>query len=199
MIFYKQASPSGDCPGFTDGVERSRRIGTVPARKNPMPYRILFISILFLFACGGEDRPATEKSQTGSSAPLFKLKDLEGRPFSLESQKGKVVLLRFWSTQCKSCKEEMPRLEATYQGLKSSGMVMITINIRDTAEKTAEFIGGMGLTFPILIDENRDAARKYKVFGVPTSFLIDKEGIIRERFFGDLGNVELENMVRALL
>ena len=57
----------------------------------------------------------------------------------------------------------------------------------------------MGLTFPLLIDENRDATKKYKVFGVPTSFLIDKEGIIRERFFGDLSNVELEKMVGALL
>jgi len=164
-----------------------------------MRYKILFLSILFLFACGVEEKPVLEKEQVGSRAPSFNLKNLEGSPFSLESQKGKVVLLRFWSTQCKSCKEEMPKLEATYQGLKSSGMVMITVNIRDTAEKTAEFIKGMELTFPVLIDENRDAARRYKVFGVPTSFLIDKEGIIRERFFGDMSNVELEKLVRALL
>ncbi len=164
-----------------------------------MSYRALLISFLFLFACGAEEKPATKKEQIGSSAPSFNLKNLEGKSFSLESQKGKVVLLRFWSTQCKSCKEEMPKLEATYKNLKSSGMVMITINSRDTAEKTAEFIVGMGLTFPILIDENRDAARKYKVFGVPTSFLIDKEGVIRERFFGDLDNTELEKMLRALL
>lgn len=164
-----------------------------------MLYRILLISFLFLFACGGEDKPAGEETQLGSNAPLFKLNDLDGKPFSLENQKGKVVLLRFWSTQCKSCKEEMPKLEAAYQGLKSSGMLMVTVNIRDTAKKVTEFIKGMGLTFPILIDENRDAARKYKVFGVPTSFLIDKEGVIRERFFGDLDNAELEKMLRALL
>ena len=160
---------------------------------------LLALSFLFLFACSGKDKPASEEKQVGSNAPSFVLNNLAGSPFSLESQKGKVVLLRFWSTQCKSCKEEMPKLEATYQGLKSSGMVMITVNIRDTAEKIAEFIEGMGLTFPILIDENRDAAKKYKVFGVPTSFLIDKEGVIRERFFGDLSNAELEKLVRALL
>jgi peroxiredoxin len=158
-----------------------------------------FLALLFLLACGSEDKPAGKERQVGSTAPLFKLNDLEGRPFSLENQKGKVVLLRFWSTQCKSCKEEMPKLETTYQELKPSGMVLVTVNIRDTAEKITEFIEGMGLTFPILIDENRDAAKKYKVFGVPTSFLIDKEGVIRERFFGDLSNVELEKLLRALL
>lgn len=160
---------------------------------------LLALSFLFLFACSGENKPAKEEKQIGSSAALFTLNDINGKPFSLAEQRGKVVLIRFWSTQCKSCKEEMPKLEAIYQKLKSSGVTLVTINNRDTAEKIAKFIDGMGLTFPLLIDENKDATKKYKVFGVPTSFLIDKEGVIRERFFGDTSNVELEKMVRALL
>ena len=163
------------------------------------PTIFLAFIFLFLFACSTENKPTKEEKQVGSNAPLFTLNDLEGKPFPLADQKGKVVLIRFWSTQCKSCKEEMPKLEAIYQKLKPSGMTLVAINIKDTAEETAAFIEGMGLTFPILIDEGKKVAKEYKVFGVPTSFLIDKEGTIRERFFGDLSETEIDKLVRPLL
>lgn len=164
-----------------------------------MLYRILFLSLLFLFACSDENKTTSEEKQVGSSAPSFKLNDLSGKPLSLADHKGKVVLLRFWSTACKSCKEEMPKLETVYQELKPSGLILIAINIKDSPEKITEFIDGMGLSFPILIDKNKSAAKDFKVYGVPTSFLIDKEGIIKERFFGDLSETETVELVKPLL
>lgn len=164
-----------------------------------MLYRILFISLLFLFACSEENRTIPQEKQVGSIAPSFKLNDLSGKPLSLADHKGKVLLLRFWSTACKSCKEEMPKLETIYQQLKTSGLVLIAINIKDSPEKILDFIDGMGLTFPILIGENKSAAKDFKVYGVPTSFLIDKDGIIKERFFGDLSEAETVELVKPLL
>jgi peroxiredoxin len=76
---------------------------------------------------------------------------------------------------------------------------LIAINIKDSPEKISDFIDGLGLTFPILIDENKSAAKDFAVYGVPTSFLIDKEGILTERFFGDLSEAETLELVKPLL
>ena len=140
-----------------------------------------FMAIFFLFACSEEDQTLPKENQVGSTAPLIKLNDLSGKSVSLADHKGMVVLLRFWSTACKSCKEELPKLESLYQEFKPSGLRLITINIKDSPEKISTFIDGLGLTFPILLDKNKSAAKDYKVYGVPTSFLIDKEGIITKR------------------
>ena len=164
-----------------------------------MRYKTLFLVLLFLFACSEEHRTSPEEKQVRSIAPSFKLNDLSGKELSLADHKGKVVLLRFWSTACKSCKEEMPKLETLYQELKPSGLVLIAINIKDSPEKITDFIDGLGLTFPILIDENKSTVKDFKVYGVPTSFLIDKEGIITERFFGDLSEAETVELVKPLL
>lgn len=167
--------------------------------KEVMFHRILFsLFLIFLFACDGENKPVQE-TQVGQAAPLFTLKDLQGNPLSLDSRKGKIVLLRFWSTRCKSCKEEMPKLETIFQNLRPSGMILIAVNIEDPPEKVQKFIKGMGLTYTILIDEKKRVAKQYQVFGVPTSFIIDKDGIIRERFFGDLSEEETEKLVKPLL
>ncbi len=158
-----------------------------------------FLALLFLFACGEKNQTIPEEKQVGSRAPSFKLNDLSGKPVSLADHKGKVILLRFWSTACKSCKQEMPKLETIYQELKPSGLLLIAINIKDSPEKVSDFIEGLGLTFPILIDENKSTAKYFKVYGVPTSFLIDKEGIITKRFFGDLSEAETVELVKRLL
>ena len=159
---------------------------------------LLFLLLLLFTACDGSDKPAPA-TQIGQPAPPFNLKDIKGAPFSLEQKKGQVVLLRFWSTQCKSCKEEMPKLEALYQKMNPSLITLVAVNIQDTPEETAAFIKGMGLTFPILIDENKETARQYKVYGVPTSFVIDKTGVIRSRFFGDLSEAETEKLIKPIL
>lgn len=158
-----------------------------------------FLALFFFIACGEESGNTPQEKQIDNPASSFKLNDLSGKPVSLADHKGKVVLLRFWSTACKSCKEEMPKLETVYQELNPSGLVLLAINIKDSPEKIIEFIDGMGLTFPILIDENKSTAKNFKAYGVPTSFLIDKEGIIKKRFFGDLSEAETIELIKPLL
>jgi len=156
-----------------------------------------FFSLLSIAACSSNNLPP--ESQKDKPAPDFTLKDIKSREFSLKKAAGQLVLLRFWSTQCKSCREEMPKLEKTYQDLLPSGMTLIAINIGDSPEKIKTFIEGLGLTFPILLDESKNIAKEYEVFGVPTSFIIDKKGYIRERFFGDLDERELKELIKPYL
>lgn len=160
-------------------------------------YFVFILTILSLSACGKKNQEL--ENQIGKAAPSFSLKDINGTPYSLNNFKGKVVLLRFWATRCESCKVEMPKLESSYRRLFPSGLMVLAVNVEDPPEKAAEFVKEIRLTYPILMDEKKDVTKLYQVYGVPTSFVIDRNGIIRERIFGDLNDEAIEKMVRPLL
>ncbi len=170
------------------------------------PYRLrgillahcLLPLVAVLFACTDKTK-SDKENQLGQAAPSFTLKDLNNTPFSLSNFKGKVVLLRFWSTRCESCKVEMPKLETSYRTLLPSGLMVIAVNVEDPRERAVEFVKELGLTYPILMDDKKEVTKLYQVYGVPTSFIIDREGIVRERIFGDLTEEAIEKMVKPLL
>jgi len=118
-------------------------------------------------------------------APDFVLTDLEGKKVELSSLKGKVVLLNFWATWCPSCRAEMPSLNKLYEGLRSQGFEVVGISTDGSADEVKEYVKQKGLSFRIVMDDKREVSRKYRVFSLPTSFLIDKKGNVVEKFFGD--------------
>lgn len=122
----------------------------------------------------------------GSPAPEVSLKDLQGQDVKLSDFRGKVVLLNFWATWCKPCKEEMPAMQASYDKLRDRGFVVLAVNELEDTEKVAEHIRAYGHTFPVVMDRNNTVANKYGVVGLPASFLIDRQGIVRERVSGNL-------------
>lgn len=155
----------------------------------------VYCLLFFITAC---EKKGPE-TQVGRTAPDFHLKDIKGEGMTLSGQRGKIVLLRFWSTRCPSCKEEMPGLEKTYKGLKDKGLEVLAINVEDPQEVASNFTQEMGITYPILLDEEQKVARIYNVFGIPTTFFIDKEGVIRERVFGDMKEKTVEGIIISLL
>ena len=158
----------------------------------------LLISLLSLISCEKKDKIGPE-DQLGKPAPTFTLKDLNGNQYSLEQWKGKVVLLRFWATRCESCKIEMPKLQAGFRNMLADGFIVVAVNVEDPPEKAGQLVTELGLTFPVLIDENQKVTNLYQVYGVPTTFLIDRKGIIKERIFGDLNNEAIDKLVKPLL
>lgn len=156
------------------------------------------LSLLLLNACEKKNK-IDQEQQLGKPAPIFTLKDIYGNRLSIDKWKGKVVLLRFWATRCESCKVEMPKLQSSFMNLLAEGFLVVAVNVEDPPEKAGEFVRELGLTFPILIDENQKVTNLYQVYGVPTTFLIDRKGIIRERIFGDLNKESIEKIVKPLL
>jgi peroxiredoxin len=120
---------------------------------------------------------------------------------SLSSMKGKVLLLNFWATWCPPCVAEMPSLNRLYGHLKSRGLEVIAISIDRSADDVKEFLGKKGFNFTILMDQGSSVAKRYRVFSTPTTFLIDKNGNIVERFFGDYDwqDKEIEAKIEKLL
>ncbi len=122
----------------------------------------------------------------GQRAPDFTLKDLEGKPVNLSSFKGKVVLLNFWATWCPPCKAELPSMNKLYQQLKNRGLVIIAVSTDRSVSVIKEFTKNNPLDFIIVIDSDLRVSRSlYKVFMLPTTFIIDKRGIISGRYFGE--------------
>lgn len=117
--------------------------------------------------------PVREPTQ----APDFTLQDLQGKAVSLRAFRGKVVLLNFWATWCVPCQWEMAELEKLYQAYKEKGFVVLAVALdADGAQTVKPFVRERKLTYPILLDTRLEAARRYQIFGPPTTFLIDRQG-----------------------
>ena len=134
---------------------------------------------LFIVACG-ESPVAT----VGKPAPDFDTVDLNGNVWSLSKLKGQVVFINFWATWCAPCREEMPSMQRLYTKLPKDKFEMIALFNNDTPKVVKGFVAKLGITMPILSDEYNFAGTKYGLTGVPETFIVDKQGIIREKFIG---------------
>jgi len=105
----------------------------------------------------------------------FTLADLEGKHWTLKSLAGKVVLVNFWATWCPPCRKEMPDLETIYQRFKERGLVILAISDEE-ASKVKPFIEEHKFSYPILLDPGRKVNEAFRVFGIPKSFLYDRNG-----------------------
>lgn len=116
--------------------------------------------------------------QTRTSFPIdFTLPDLQGQPIRLSDLHGGVVLLNFWATWCPPCRAEMPSMSALYQEYREKGLEILAIS-SDVGGKeiVAPFIARLGLTFPVLLDPHNVVSTQLGVRGIPTSYLLDKQG-----------------------
>jgi cytochrome c biogenesis protein CcmG/thiol:disulfide interchange protein DsbE len=127
-----------------------------------------------------------EPLTVGMAAPDFSLPDMQGKTVRLSDYRGKVVFVNFWATWCKPCKEEMPSMEILWENFKSEDFVMLAISMdRVTTKKDIPpFIESMNLTFPILTDSWGQTDKRYKLMGVPETYIIDQNGVLREKVIG---------------
>src|SRR5262245_45070311 len=115
----------------------------------------------------------------GQRAPDFQVQALKGGTVSLAGLRGKVVLLDFWAQWCEPCKKELPQLEKLAKEFSSRGVAVVSISIdkqRNNAERLAT---QLGISFPVGLDPTGTVAARYDLPKMPTSYLIDRKGIIR--------------------
>src|SRR4030042_3298294 len=128
--------------------------------------------------------PLNSDKIVNSKAPDFTLKDLNGKTVSLSAFKGKVVLLNFFATWCPPCRAEMPALNKLYHTLKPRGLEVISVSTDRSINDIKDFLETHKVDFPILFDADRNVAKQYRVFSMPTTFLINRNGVIVEKFYG---------------
>jgi peroxiredoxin len=134
----------------------------------------------------------------GQRAPDFSLPTLRGPRASLSAYRGKVVLVDFWAQWCEPCKKELPELEKLSREFGARGVVVLSVNLdklRANAERAAH---DLGLTFDVLLDPAGGVAGAYDLPKMPSSFVVDKNGVVRFVHEGFEGSGDIERFRREL-
>jgi peroxiredoxin len=141
--------------------------------------------------------------RSGATAPEFELPSLAGRPEALAAYRGRVLFVNFWATWCAPCREEAPALQVLYERLRAEGFAVLAISIDDAGarEKVESFVRDLSLAFPVLLDADQRVYRAYQAYGVPETFLVDRDGRVVERFIGpkNWDDPRYERAIRSLL
>lgn len=153
---------------------------------------------------GNKANQATDFSAVPASvhfaAPELSLRDLAGTEHSLTDYRGRVVLVNLWATWCPPCQAEMPNLEAFYLKHSGEGFEVVAIEDGDPASQVAAFVSEHGITFPVWLDPSYQATdHAFKTSNLPSSYVIDRGGLVRLMWIGAINPANLEKYVTPLI
>jgi cytochrome c biogenesis protein CcmG/thiol:disulfide interchange protein DsbE len=176
----------------------SREVGvSIPWRQSAVA--LLLVLSLGLLGCSGEEPESLEGIDRGKIALDFTLESLDGTRVFLSDYRGQVVLLNFWATWCPPCQAEIPDLEAAYRSYREDGLVILGIDVEESAHAIESFLEDVEMTYPILLDETARVYREYRAPGLPTTLILDREGVIRVRHPGYLSARQLAEYLDQVL
>lgn len=162
------------------------------------------ITVAIVQAMDNESKENDEKDalgglKIGAKAPNFSLKTLDGKQVELSDYEGKKVMLNFWATWCPPCKKEMPDMEK-YTQQAGDDVVVLAVNI-DPENDVQAFVEDNGITFTIPLDSQsakNPVNERYKILSIPTTYFIDKEGIIRNKVISAMTLKDMERNINSM-
>lgn len=177
-------------------------------RKRMIPLSFLGLGLILIAASGYyilkdvsvQNDLSTVPVRVNFSAPELTLTDLNGTTRSLADYRGQVILVNLWATWCPPCKEEMPTLQAFHNEYDNDGFAVIAINDGDPTPDVLQFTKDYELTFPVWLDPTYIATEDaFKTLNLPSSFVIDRSGIVRLQWVGEIDRRMLEKFVTPII
>ena len=160
-----------------------------------MRRRAFLLGALALAACApAEEEPAPV---VGRRAPEFRLAKLNGEPLALADLQGKPVVLNFMATWCGPCKYELPAFQEL--AARRPELSVLLVDLGEDSEMVAEFLDSLKVTLPTVLDETGHVTKSYRVRGLPSTFFIDRAGVIRAVQLGALDGRALESGVTKIV
>jgi cytochrome c biogenesis protein CcmG/thiol:disulfide interchange protein DsbE len=180
-----------------------------PVKKGSMTYAWIGLAVIAVVAgyyiygrgesnAGSAMKPMLPPGELAGSAPAFTLTDLNGKPVSLADFRGKVVVLNFWATWCPPCRREIPDFIDLQREYGSRGVQIVGIAL-DEPEKVQAFARQNGMNYPVLLGSDEISMKYGGIEGIPTTFIIDKDGKIVNRFEGFRPREVFEAEIKQLL
>ena len=157
---------------------------------------LMLTSVLLVAGC------SSQPPRVGELAPDFQLPNLEGQSISLSHFRGKPVLVNFWASWCPPCRYEMPFIQEIFDDKEWSdkGLVILAVDIGESPSTVENFMQSYNLTFQALLDISQEVALEYNIRGIPTTFLIDKDGIIQAIKVGAFSSkADIENSLSKII
>ncbi len=148
-------------------------------------------------AAGGRTTPAPAPVE-GAPAPDFTLNQLDGSAIRLADLKGQVVLINFWATWCGPCRLEMPDIQKQYDALKDKAFTVLAVNLDEPADDVRRYTSDLALTFPVLLDPGAKVNDLYRVRGYPTTFFVNRDGVIQREHVGIMSDGQLKGYLTEL-
>lgn len=139
--------------------------------------------------------------EVGAEAPDFELKTLDGQQVKLTDFRGKKVILNFWATWCPPCKAEMPHMQNFYLKNQNKDVTLLAVNLTSSdkgLDVVDEFVKDYQLTFPILLDTEGVVGNMYKVYSIPTSYILDSKGIITQKIVGPMDEDRMNQLITSI-
>ncbi|MDA8125434.1 MAG: TlpA disulfide reductase family protein [Deltaproteobacteria bacterium] len=145
-------------------------------------------------------RSGQAAARLGDVPSRVALNDLKGKSVAIPSDfKGKIALLHFWASWCPTCRGEMTVLEALYAQYGDKGVVPCSIGMGEKRETALSYIKNLVISYPVLLDPDLSSRKPFAVSGIPTYYVLDRQGAIRHRILGEAPQGGLERMIGTLL
>lgn len=159
----------------------------------------LFPTLLLLALLAGCEQNVTAV-KTDAPAPAFTLERLDGPAVRFPEQyRDQVVAIRFWADWCPYCHAEMQALEPVYRQYRDRGLAILAVNVLQPLETVRPFVQGLGISYEVLLDPQGEVTRGYGVMGLPMTFIVDRQGVIRARIVGESTPEVFERAIATLL
>jgi thiol-disulfide isomerase/thioredoxin len=125
------------------------------------------------------------KPWKGPATPKLAGVDIQGKPFDLDSRRGRVVVVNFWATWCEPCRDELPSLERLQKARAGKPLEVVSVNFGEMPERIRSFLEREFVELPVVLDRDKEAAGRWKVGGLPMTFIVDAGGRIRYQVYGE--------------
>jgi len=160
---------------------------------------ILMVGVIIFTIYSNLSKEKNGVLQVGDEAPDFVLTDMNGERHQLSEYKGQGVFLNFWGTWCKPCEREFPLMDKQYQEVKDQGLQILAVNIGESDFVVQKYIDRKGLTFPVLIDDNKSVMETYNINPLPTTILINPEGEIEKIITGEMSEESIKQYMEQIM
>jgi thiol-disulfide isomerase/thioredoxin len=146
----------------------------------------------------------TRERVKGDRLPTFAMRDLQGRPVTSDELAGRVVVLNFWATWCTPCVREIPLLDQMHARFAADGATVLGIAVGEPADTVSAFLQEFGIDYPVWVDPpggqvSASLVERFGVVGFPTTFFIDRQGVVQDVYVGELARAPLIVRIEALL
>ena len=135
----------------------------------------------------------------GEEAPDFHLEGLDGSEIRLSDYRGKGIFLNFWGTYCPPCEKEMPYMENQFERFQELGVEILAVNVNESNLSVSAFVNRYDLTYPIPMDRNGLVVDAYGIRPLPTTFLIDENGIVTKRITGGMTEEDIIEYLSSIV